>query len=203
MINNLSVLNIRDYLVTTDDKELGEEKLKEILSEFSCSKNPDVEKFLKEQAVEFAKKNQSVTYLVFSRDAKILLGYFTLAIKPISINIKRFSNSMKKKLARVSKKNKENDTYTLAAYLIAQLGKNFNNHINESIKGADLLRAAIDTIKETQYKVGGIVVFLEADDDANLMQFYEDANGFERFDVREILSKNKEPHSLVQLLKLL
>ena len=203
MLNNLLVFNIRRYLVTTKDKELGEEKLKEILSEFSCYKNPDVERFLKEQAITFTKKNQSVTYLVFSRDAKTLLGYFTLAIKPISINVKWFSNAMKKKMARVSNKNKENDTYTLAAYLIAQLGKNFSNHINESVKGADLLRAALDTIKETQYKVGGMVVFLESDDDANLMQFYEQESGFKRFDVREVFSKNDEVHSLVQLLKLL
>ena len=69
-----------------DDKELGEEELLGILSEFSCSINPDVERFLREQSVEFTKKNQSVTYLVFSNNDASLVGYFTLAIKPISVN---------------------------------------------------------------------------------------------------------------------
>ena len=60
-----SVINIRKYL-ENDNPRLGEEDLIQILSEFSCEKNPDVERFLKKNAIEFTKKNQSVTYLVFS-----------------------------------------------------------------------------------------------------------------------------------------
>lgn len=33
-----------------------------ILIHFSCSKNPDVEYFLKNSSVDFTRKNQSVTY---------------------------------------------------------------------------------------------------------------------------------------------
>ena len=62
MFNDVTVFNIREYLSTKDDKDLGEEELRELLSEFSCSKNPDVERFLKEQSIEFTKKNQSVTH---------------------------------------------------------------------------------------------------------------------------------------------
>ena len=60
MLNDVTVFNIREYLSDKDDKELGEEELFGLLSEFSCSKNMDVERFLKEQSVEFTKKNQSV-----------------------------------------------------------------------------------------------------------------------------------------------
>ena len=48
------------------DKRLGEAKLVQLLSEFSCPLNPDVERFLKKQAIDFAKKHQAVTYLVLS-----------------------------------------------------------------------------------------------------------------------------------------
>ena len=123
MLNDVTVFNIREYLSAKDDKELGEEELLGLLSEFSCSRNMDVERFLKEQSVEFTKKNQSVTYLVFANKDVALVGYFTITIKPITVNTCSFSNTMKRKIARVSELDKANDTYTLSAYLIAQLGK--------------------------------------------------------------------------------
>ena len=39
-----SVINIRKYL-ESDNPKLGEEDLIQILSEFSCEKNPDIERF--------------------------------------------------------------------------------------------------------------------------------------------------------------
>ena len=203
MVNSVTVFNIREYLSSKEDKELGEEELRQILSEFSCEKNPDVERFLKEQSIEFTKKNQSVTFLVFSNDDASLVGYFTLAIKPISVNAKKFSNTMKRKLARVSELDEENGTYNLSAYLIAQLGKNFKDGANEKISGTQLLEAAINTVKELQYMVGGMVVFLEAEEEENLMNFYEKRNGFKRFDTKEIKSGTEDAHMLIQLLKVL
>ena len=203
MFNGITVFNIREYLSTKADKDLGEEELRELLSEFSCSKNPDVERFLKEQSIEFTKKNQSVTYLVFSNDDATLVGYFTITIKPISISATKFSNTMKRKIARVSELEEENNTYTLSAYLIAQLGKNYCDGANEKITGEQLLQAAIDTIKELQYMAGGMVVFLEADNEEKLMQFYEQKNGFKRFDTKDVKVGTKDEHVLVQLLKVL
>ena len=40
-------VNIREYLALGNDGEAGEPALVELLSGFSCSKNPDVERFLK------------------------------------------------------------------------------------------------------------------------------------------------------------
>ncbi len=56
-----TVFNIREYLNSQNDG-LGEDDLHQVLSEFSCERNLDVEKFAKEQSIEFAKKQQSVTY---------------------------------------------------------------------------------------------------------------------------------------------
>ncbi len=127
-INRYTVFNIREYL-NGQNEGLGEDDLLQILSEFSCEKNLDVEKFAKEQAIEFAKKQQSVTYLVFSSEDAELVGYFAITIKPITVNAEPFSNTAKRKLARVSELNEQNHTYNLAAYLIAQLGKNYHELI--------------------------------------------------------------------------
>ena len=161
-----------------NDSDFGEEELKQILSEFSCNKNPDVERFLKNDSIVFTKKNQSVTYLVFTNDDAVLVGYFTIAIKPITVNTEKFSNTIKRKIARVSEVDEETGTYTLSAYLIAQLGKNFADGANERVTGKQLLQAAVDTIKELQYIAGGMVIFLETDNNQRLLQFYEEQNGF-------------------------
>ena len=203
MLNDVTVFNIREYLSAKGDKDFGEDALRQILSEFFCDKNPDVEKFLKERSIEFTKKNQSVTYLVFSNEDASLVGYFTLTIKPITVNAETFSTTMKRKIARVSELDEESGTYTLSAYLIAQLGKNYKDDANKKITGAQLLQAAIDTIRELQYMAGGMVIFLEAEDKEKLLKFYGTENGFKQFDVREKSLNDNEAHRLVQLLKIL
>lgn len=62
--------------------------------------------------------------LVFANEDVALVGYITLTIKLISVNAESFSNTMKRKIARVSELDEENSTYALSAYLIAQLKKN-------------------------------------------------------------------------------
>ena len=47
-------INIRKYLALGDDHEAGEPALIQLLSGFSCPKNPDVEHFLKKNAIEMA-----------------------------------------------------------------------------------------------------------------------------------------------------
>lgn len=196
-----SVINIRKYL-EKDNPKLGEEDLIQILSEFSCEKNPDVERFLKKSSIEFTKKNQSVTYLVFSVEDGELLGYFTIALKPLTVRGETISNTVKKKLLRISELDEETQTYTMSAYLIAQLGKNFVNGADKRITGEELLEAAWNKIEEIQYHAGGIVTFLEANNEERLLSFYND-NRFQKFDTRPTASNEAEPHELVQLLRLL
>ncbi len=200
-VNNFIVLNIREYL-ENEDKRLGEDILEKLLSEFSCPLNPDVERFLKEQAIEFAKKHQAVTYLVLSLEDAELLGYFAITIKPLVIKTETFSNTVKRKLARFSEIDENEQTYNLAAYLIAQLGKNFNDRVKGRITGQELLETAIMQTQLLQYQAGGMVAFVEADNKEKLLSFYENY-GFKRFDTRHTVSDEAEPHELVQLLKLL
>ena len=195
-------INIRDYLALGNDKKAGEPMLARVLSGFSCPKNPDVERFLKKSAVEFTKKSQSVTYLVFSVESKELLGYFTLALKPLSVRGETVSNTMRKKLLRISELDEDSDTYTMSAYLIAQLGKNYTNGLNNKITGRELIELAWAVIEDAQYMLGGIVTFLEAENEEKLLSFYRD-NRFSQFDTRQTISNMEESHELIQLLRLL
>ncbi len=171
--NRYLVINIRRYL-NSDNPKLGESRLLQVLSGFSCLRNPDVERFLKKSSVEFTKKNQSVTYLVFDISSMVLVGYFTLALKPLTVRGETVSNTVKKKLLRVSEWDEKSDTYTMSAYLIAQLGKNFTNGADKKITGEELLALAWDKIKEIQYLGGGVVTFLEAENEEKLLSFYRD-----------------------------
>ena len=195
-------VNIREYLALGNDEEAGEPALVELLSGFSCPKNPDVERFLKKSAIEFTKKNQSVTYLVVSAEDVKLLGYFTLALKPLTVRGETLSNTMKRKLLRISELDERSDTYTMSAYLSAQLGKNFSKDCGAEITGAELLKLAWDKIKEIQYLGGGIVTFLEAEKEEKLLSFYF-VNRFSQFDTRQTALGTDESHELIQLLRLL
>lgn len=199
--NKYRIINIRRY-IGNEHPELGEDELLQILSEFSCPLNPDVERFLKHSSIEFTKKNQSVTYLVFSVSDGNLLGYFTLALKPLTVRGETVSNTVKRKLLRVSELDKKSDTYTMSAYLIAQLGKNYSENNGKMITGAELLELAWDKIKATQYMFGGMVTFLEAENEEKLLSFYRN-NRFSQFDTRQTTSDTDESHELVQLLRLL
>ena len=184
--NRYSVINIRRYL-NSDNPKLGENRLLQVLSGFSCPRNPDVERFLKKSSIEFTKKNQSVTYLVFDISSMVLVGYFTLALKPLTVRGETVSNTVKKKLLRVSEWDEKSDTYTMSAYLIAQLGKNFTNGADKKITGEELLVLAWNKIKEIQYLGGGVVTFLEAENEERLLSFYRD-NRFSQFDTRQTVS---------------
>ena len=200
MSDKYFAVNIRTYLDKDKPTYIGEESLYNLLSDFSCPKNPDVEYFLLHNAIEFTKKDQSITYRVFSSEDASLVGYFPLTIKPISIHISNVSKTTAKKLARVSILDEKTQSYTTAAYLIAQLGKNYSLSKEKQISGTILLEFALKTISALKYSIGGIIEFLECEDNDFLLNFYMQ-NHFKPFDTRITASLNNAPHILHQLLK--
>ena len=160
MSDKYFTVNIRAYLDKDEPTYIGEESLYDLLSDFSCPKNPDVEYFLLHNAIEFTKKDQSITYLVFDAEDASLVGYFSLTIKPISVRASNISKTMAKKLSRVSILDEETQSYTTAAYLIAQLGKNYSLPKEKRIPGNILLGFALETISSLKYSVGGVMEFL-------------------------------------------
>ena len=139
---------------------------------------------------------------MFSVEDGGLLAYFSIALKPLTVRGEAVSNTVKRKLKRVSEFDEQSHTYTMSAYLIAQLGKNYADGREKEITGEELLELAWTVIEDMQYMGGGVITFLEAEKVEKLLAFYQ-KNRFLPFDARHISSKADEPHELVQLLRLL
>lgn len=161
----------------------GEGSLLEIIASFSCGVNPEIEKFIKERAIDFAKRRLSITYLVTDVDDGEFLGYFTLTHKAILLNGEGFSKTMQRKLTRYSRLDKQTGNYMASAFLLAQFGKNYGVDGGKRISGTDLMELVRDILVDVQRRIGGGIVYLDCEDKAGLVAFYE-KEGFNRFDER-------------------
>lgn len=177
-------INLSDLL-----DQLGEDSVKEILSSFSCPLNPDVESFLKNKAAEFSKRGFSKTHIVFWQSAdgteKELVGYYTIASKVISIERSAVNSNEARKLREHGIFDSKKNEYTVAAPLIAQLGKNYTNGNDTLISGDDLLHLAMDKVQKVQKEVGGRFAYLECEEKEKLIAFYE-RNHFKLFGRRKL-----------------
>ena len=138
---------------------------------FICQ-DKDVEKFLKEKALDFDKRNRSRTYLLIDSDNDdeiLILGYYTITMKNLPFN-ETVSKSMIKRIDGYS-----NNINSAESVLIGQLGKDYN-HRNK-LSGVVLLNHAMNTVYSIQKLAAGRIVFLECDDNEKIISFYKD-NGF-------------------------
>ncbi|KXA14271.1 hypothetical protein [Clostridium perfringens] len=188
-------------------EQLGEENVKKILSNFSCPNNLDVENFIKYKAIEFSKQNIAPTHLIFAdyKSNLELVGYFTLTPKTIFIKKGSLNSKLSKRISKFGTYDDNLKGYNITAPLIAQLGKNFTNGLNNLITGDELLKMACDKIKAIQINIGGKVTYIECEDKPKLLEFYGD-NGFVNFGRRYLDNDEKDELSgnyLVQMLKYL
>lgn len=196
-------VNLKDILL---DETLGESAAKSILSSFSCPLNPDVEHFLRNVAVEFSKQSISSTYLIMAsfRSTYVLAGYFTLANKIFCIDRDSLPNrKWRSRMSKFGQFDKTIQRYTISAPLIGQLGKNFTNNYNKLITGDELLKLALDKVREMQNIVGGKIVYLECEQKESLIDFYS-RNGFVNFGLRALDRDETDKlsgESLVQMLR--
>lgn len=184
---------------------LGEEKTTALLSSFSCPLNQDVEQFLHTKAIPFARMGIAATHLVFAsyRKETVLVGYYALANKTVSIKARALNSRWRQRLNRFAQFNAETHQYLIALPLIGQLGKNFANGYDRLITGEALLHMACEKIRGLQQLIGGKMAYLECEDTPRLIEFYR-ANGFERFANRNLdgdeLQTGERPY-LVQMLR--
>lgn len=188
-------------------ESVGEDRVKAILSTFSCPLNRDVERYLTGRtAIEFAKQGVSPTQLVFTsyKGSMVLIGYYTLALKDFVIKDNaHIGSTLRKKLNKFSIRETELKIRRIPAPLIAQLGKNFTNGYNKLITGDELLKLAIDKISMVQSTVGGKIIYVECEDKPELLEFYF-SNGFVEFDKRALDRDEEidfEGKYLIQMLK--
>lgn len=196
------IISLADML-----SELEESKVKDELSSFSSPKNKDIEDFLKNKAIHFARQNLAPTNLVYANCDKgiFLCGYFTLTIKTIEVEKKLVGSNTFNKLKKFGTYDKDCEKCTIPAPLIAQLGKNYSNGCGNLIKGAELLQMACDEVKKAQFIIGGKVVYLECEETEILTSFYC-RNGFKEFSRRTLDSDEQSSfneHYLVQMLQYL
>ena len=177
-------------------EELGEDTVKDILSGFSCPLNPDVEEFLKHKAVDF----------VFAsfKNQWVLVGYFALASKHITITSKflyKQSKTLRKRISKFATYDSELKSYIMSAPLIAQLGKNYTENYNSLITGDELLEEACHKISRIQFDLGGKFAYLECEDKLKLFEFYSNAkiHTLSSFGVAPKLLLSFQDHSAVWL----
>lgn len=202
-MNGYKGVNLRDILL---DDTLGESAAKSLLSSFSCPLNPDVEYFLKNVAIEFSRQSISSTYLIMAsfRGTYVLAGYFTLANKIFCIDKQCLPNrKWRSRLSKFGQFDNEIQRYTISAPLIGQLGKNYANSYDKLITGDELLKLALDKVREMQNIVGGKIVYLECEQKDSLIEFYS-RNGFVNFGLRSLDKDETDKlsgHHLVQMLR--
>lgn len=167
--------------------QIGEDSVSSILSNFSSGGlNLDVEEFLKEKAIVFSRQGWSATHLVFAsyKDKPVLVGYYTLASKYITISKRNIpSKTLGKRISKFAEYNSDLKRYIMSAPLIAQIGKNYYNGYNSLITGDELLKLACNKVKEIQLSLGGRFVYLECEEKEKLLDFYG-SNGFVNFGKR-------------------
>lgn len=190
-MNIYNSINILDML-----KYFGEDACKRILSSFSCEINPSIEKFLKENAIDFAKQKIAITYIVFDQD--YIIGYYTISNRILFIDKDSVSNNIRKKITKFSQDNTSSQYLALPMPLIAQFGKNLNPNISTKISGKNLLNMALQEVLRIEYLLGGKTVYLECDENGKLLDFYS-SQGFSRISKRV----TKSGESLVQMFKIL
>jgi len=166
--------------------------MREKLSLFFCSKNEDVETFLRKRAIPFEKASRSRTYLILDeealKDRKInIIAYFTVSMKALILR-EEISKSVRRNLDGLG--NKEGSTFVV--YLIGQLGK--NDAYCSEINGKEIIKCAIDTIIEAYEIVGGRYILVECEPIPKLRTLYEN-NGF------TFLQESIDNDSLIQFIR--
>ena len=180
--------------------ENGEQYFYSIAESFK-SPNKDVETFLKTKAVQATKLNTATTYLVYKEISPIeidLVGYFSLAMKMLTLKKSSLSSSKEKVISRFGYYDEDSDSYKVPAILVAQFGRNFDDE-SASIFGNDLMTITLNQVKTALSYLSGKTVFLECEKEQKLIDFYKN-QGFILLD-NEVTSKNSK--ELLQMYRLI
>lgn len=177
-----NIINLRTFVNSDHTRE---DLINKVFSGFSSPQNLEVEYFLKNNSVDFSKRGNSITYLVISKETSDVLGFYSITVRPLLINPKLLSKNYEHKLKQHSLFDFDRGAYSTAAFLIAQLGKNYAISKQNQIDGQDLLQLASETIRLIQDRVGGFMTFLEYREDNKFLKHFYEAHGYREFDSRE------------------
>lgn len=159
------------------NQKVGEKAIKEILSDFSCPLNEDVDYFIHYKAYDFERVGLARTYLVYALidDKPILVAFYSLGQSNVVIS-EDLSKNMKKKIFGITYPIGKN----IKTLLIGQLSKNFYNGYNQYIAGDILMGLVFEKIKEIHLLFPSVVIHIDCRNDIHLKRFYEKM-GFQLF----------------------
>lgn len=152
--------------------EVGRDATKNILSNFSCPLNLDVEQFIRQKAIPYELAGMARTYLIMAQFDTLnpigICAIYSITTKSIYIN---------QKMTRSARKLAFGTTYAVGnpvnAILIGQLSKNYFNNLNELISGEQIMSIIIDKIKEIDVLIPSVSVYIECEDKEQLKKYYE------------------------------
>lgn len=164
-------------------EELKEEDILDILSSFSCKKDKDIKRFLKNKAICFEKLAKTRTYLLVKRDTlekcgKIeVVAFFSVAPQVLKLPSNLTEEDIQK-LDGYKGSIRGKKLTSLPVILIGQLAK--NNVYKNDISGDEILSHAISIATKSHKIVGGRMVMIDVKTDVEkLINFYA-RNGFRR-----------------------
>lgn len=192
-VNSYKTIRLYDILALDD----GDEIFSRETGSFH-SIDSDVDSFFKGKAVQSQKLNTSSTFLVYGSENGKLAGYFTLAIKMLTLKQKVLTSKEFKILSRFGYVDEDSESLKLPAFLIAQLSRNFYEP-EKNISGDELISIALEKTKDIQNSSSGKLVFLECADFEPLVNFYE-RNGFKYLGEKKISKNSKE---LLQMYRII
>ncbi|RDU51323.1 hypothetical protein CQA49_09620 [Helicobacter sp. MIT 00-7814] len=137
------------------------------LEDFSCSKNKDLEHFIRNKAIEFEKAHRSRTFLILKSNK--LEAFFTL-----SLNVLKTQGLSKSRIQKLSPRNNKKDT-DIPCILIGQFGK----CDGASIDGDLIMQTMLAILLDIRKYIGGKFVLLDSVNVEKVLDFYE-RHGFKR-----------------------
>ena len=135
-------------------------------------------------AIGFAKRKLSITYLILDDIDGEIVGFFTLTHKAIEIKNDNISNTTRRKLSAHARLDADTGSYTISAFLLAQIGKNYGVDNGKRITGSELIGYANDIVTDIQHRIGGGIIYLYCEDKPSLKNFYIDKNHYKIFGKR-------------------
>lgn len=190
-MSEYKIVNLLDLL-----DAVGEAQVRQLLTEFSCPKNLEIELFVRKNALDFSRRKMSITYLV-TDDAMNVAAIFALTHKAVEISNEGLSSTVRKKIQRYAQLDDSNNSYMVSAFLIAQFGKNYQQM--SDLQGNQMMEYVFEVLEQVQRQVGGGVVYLECEDKEPLLKFYNnESNRFRVFDERYSLTDNTKYKQLVR-----
>lgn len=150
-------------------------KVKRTLRSFYCTKDSDIQNFVRYNMEKFDEKSICRSYLILDRKNSddenfCVLGFFALALKILTVDQSKLTRKQRKDM------NLLKEQEGIPSYFIAQLGK--NDMFKYNFEGKYLLDEAVNIVYDCIGLLGGTIVWLEANKEADLVvKFYKD-NGF-------------------------